>query len=112
MDKKCALDAMMERNAREEERDNSALQKTTPRHHVRTEECFVVGVFLVVARWKKKKKKSASLSLSLSVCVCVCVCVSFFVMLNSFLSLNSSAEVKRGLDRHITHRSRPEITRV
>ena len=108
MDKKCALDAMMERNAREEERDNNALQKTTPRHHVRTEERFVVGVFLVVARWKKKKKKSASLSLSL----CVCVCVSFFVMLNSFLSLNSSAEVKRGLDRHITHRSRPEITRV
>ena len=69
MDKKCALDAMMERNAREEERerDNKALQKTTPRHNVRTEERFVVGMFLVVARWKKKKKKSAS------VCVCVCV---------------------------------------
>ena len=61
---------------------------------------------------EEEEEERVSLSLSLSLSVCVCVCVSFFVMLNSFLSLNSSAEVKRGLDRHITHRSRPEITRV
>jgi len=69
-------------HATKRERDNNALQKTTPRHHVRTEERFVVGVFLVVARWKKKKKKSASLSLSLSLSVCVCVCVCVCVRLS------------------------------